>query len=97
MAALTHILGLFTGFLGPLVIYVTQDEEGFAKENARKALNWQISFTIYVIISMILSVVIIGMLILPVLGLLDLIFCVMAAIKASDGEAWDYPLTISLL
>ncbi|VTT85682.1 hypothetical protein DM2_564 [Halorubrum sp. DM2] len=39
----------------------------------------------------------IGFLILPVLGLLDRVFVVIAAVKAFEGEAWSYPLTIDLL
>ncbi len=96
LAALTHILALFTWILGPLLVYVFTDDE-FVKENAANALNWQISFSIYMVISAVLMVVLIGFLFVVILGLLDLIFCIVAAVKASEGEAWDYPITINLL
>lgn len=96
IAALAHILGLLTWVVGPLVIYLSTDDE-FAKENAANALNWQIMFTIYFTISAVLVIVLIGFLLMPLLGLLDLIFCILAAVKATDGEAWEYPLTPNIV
>ncbi|GAB3692536.1 DUF4870 domain-containing protein [Halorubrum pallidum] len=104
MAALTHVLALFTWLVGPLVIYVVTND-AFVKENARNAVNWQIWFSIYSIVAsafvLMTALVGIGLLIAPVLflvlGLIDTVLIVIAAVKASDGEAWHYPLTIDLL
>ncbi|WP_052050564.1 DUF4870 domain-containing protein [Leptolyngbya sp. KIOST-1] len=96
MMALTHILGLLTGFIGPLIIYLTTQEPE-VKRHARLALNWQISWMIYFLVSLLLVFVLIGILLLPIVIVLDLVFCIMAAVKASDGVAWQYPLTISLI
>lgn len=96
MAILAHILALMTGFIAPLVIYFVSDE-GFGKRNAANATNWQISFTIYMFIAGMLSIVLIGLLLIPVLLLLDLVFCILAAVKASNGETYQYPITIDLL
>lgn len=96
MAAITHLLALFTWLIGPLVVLFVTDDE-FVKENARNAINWQISLTIYSIVSSLLILLGIGLLLIAVLGLLDLIFIVVATVKASDGEAWSYPITIDLL
>ncbi len=78
-----------------MVLLVTDDE--FVKANARTAINWQIWITIYSVVAGILILVGIGILLLPLLGLLDLVFVVIAAVKAADGEVWSYPLTIDLL
>ncbi|WP_418282076.1 DUF4870 domain-containing protein [Halorubrum sp. DTA98] len=96
MAALTHVLALFTWVLGPLVVLLVTEDE-FVKENARNALNWQISLTIYTIVSLILVFLVVGIVGLLVLGLLDLVFIVIATVKAADGEAWSYPITIDLV
>lgn len=95
MAALTHVLGLFT-WLGPIVVYVATDDP-FVKENAAKATNWQISFFLWIVISFALSFVLVGFIGFLLFPVLDLIFCIMAAVKASDGEAWDYPLTLDII
>ncbi|MUW13831.1 DUF4870 domain-containing protein [Halorubrum sp. CBA1125] len=96
MAAITHILALFTWLIGPLVVlFVTEDE--FVKENARNAINWQIWLTIYSLVAAVLVFVAIGVFLFLLLGVLDTIFVIVAAVKASDGTAWSYPLTIDLL
>ncbi|WP_321169385.1 DUF4870 domain-containing protein [Halorubrum sp. CSM-61] len=82
--------------IGPLVVLLVTDDE-FVKANARTAINWQIWITIYSVVAGILILVGIGILLLPLLGLLDLVFVVIAAVKAADGEVWSYPLTIDLL
>jgi len=96
LGILSHVLAIFTWVIGPLIVYVVADDE-FTKDNARNALNWQISLTIYSIVSGILTIVLIGIVMLAVLGLLNIVFCVMAAVKASDGETWEYPITINLM
>ncbi|WP_280585752.1 DUF4870 domain-containing protein [Halorubrum sp. Boch-26] len=96
MAAITHILALFTWLIGPLVVLLVTDDE-FVKANARRAIDWQIWFTLYSIVAAVLIVVGIGLLLLPLLGLLDTVFVIVAAVKAADGETWHYPLTIDLL
>jgi uncharacterized Tic20 family protein len=96
MGALTHLLALVTWILGPLVVYIVTEDD-FVKENSRNALNWQIAFTLYTIVSAILVLLLIGFVLLAVLGILNLVFCVVAAVKASDGETWEYPITPSIL
>jgi hypothetical protein len=107
LSILAHVLGIFSWFIGPLVIYLsTKDEK--AKKHAAKALNWQISVAIYyaalfifLIISFILVVIFIGLLFVVIcylamfaLGILNLVFCILAAVKANQDELWDYPLSI---
>lgn len=96
MAAVSHILALFSWFLGPLILYVVSDDP-FVKRNSANAFNWQISFTLWLIVSGLLTVVLVGFIGLLVLPLLDLVFCILGAVKATEGEAWNYPLTIDLL
>lgn len=96
MMALAHILGLLTGFIGPLVLYAsTQDPE--VKRHARLALNWQISFLIYFLVAFALLFVVIGIILIPIIVVMDLVFCIMAIVKANEGIAWKYPLTLQLI
>ena len=86
-----HILGL-------LLIWILKKEEfPFVDDQGKEALNFQISITIYGIISGILIFVVIGIPILIVLGLFALIMVVIAAISADDGKPYRYPLTIRLI
>ncbi|ELY46644.1 zinc ribbon domain-containing protein [Natronorubrum sulfidifaciens] len=95
-AAITHILGLLTWVIGPLIVLVATEDE-FVEENARNALNWQIMFSIYMLLSFVLTFVLIGLVFLFLVPIVDLIVCIVAAVKANDGEAWKYPATPDLV
>lgn len=98
-------LSAFAGFIipfghiiGPLVVWlVKKDESAFVNDQAKESLNFQISMTIYLFISIVLVLVIIGFFLLLGLGILFLVMVVIAAVKASNGEKFRYPLTIRLV
>lgn len=101
MGLLSHLLTFcgyvfpFGNILGPLVIYLTKkDQSDFVRHHSAEALNFQISLTIYVIISAILVFVIIGIFFLIILAIMDIVLTIVAAIKASDGVYYRYPITI---
>ena len=56
-----------------------------------------ISSLIYVVISAILCIFIIGIPLLLMLAVLSILFPVMAAIKSTRNELWSYPLAIQFL
>ena len=97
LAILSHVLAIFTGFIGPLIIYLASDDGSFAKENAANALNFQIIVLIASFVAFLSLFLFVGIILLPLVLLLDLIFCAIAAIKANEGEAWNYPLTPDLV
>ncbi|WP_447640716.1 MULTISPECIES: DUF4870 domain-containing protein [Chitinophagaceae] len=98
LAMLAHILALFSYFLGPLIIYlVKKDESPFVANNAKNALNFQISLFLYSIAGAVLCIIIIGIFVLIALGILHLVFCIMAAVAARDGKVYKYPLAIQFL
>ena len=96
IAAVAHIAGFATLIVGPFLIYLLVDDE-FAKENAANALNWQIIVFVFMIVPGILAFSTIGFMIIPVVLLLNLVFCLMAAVKAINGETRPYPFTIDIL
>jgi len=96
LSVITHLLGLFTGFIGALIVLLASNDKK-NKNHARNALNWQISAWIYIIISIPLMLILIGFLTLFATILLNLIFCIIASVKASKGILWKYPLTIPFL
>ena len=104
-AMLSHISAFavfvipFVGhILGPLLIWILKKEEfPFVDDQGKEALNFQISITIYGLISGIFVFILIGIPILIVLGIFALVMVVIAAISAFDGKAYRYPLTIRLI
>ena len=69
MAMLAHLLGLFTGFLGPLVLYlVKRDDSAFVRDQSAEALNFQLTMIIAWIVSIVLILVLIGLLMILALA-----------------------------
>lgn len=98
MAMLCHLLGLFTSFIGPLVLWlIKKDEDKFVDEQGKEALNFQITVAIAAIASGILSLVCIGVLLGAAVTICDLIFCIMACMAASKGEHYRYPVSLRLV
>jgi uncharacterized Tic20 family protein len=100
MALVAHILGIFTGFIGALIIWLINKDDTtkpFVIDQSKEALNFQITVAIAYIISSILVVVLIGTLMLAAVWVANLVLCIMAAVKANNGEAYRYPFTLRLI
>ena len=98
---LTQLLDLITGFGGffiPLVLWLTQKDRIFdMDEHGRSIMNFQISMFIYAIICIPLIFLFgLGILGLIAVGIFCLIFPIINAIKASNGESPYYPLSIKI-
>lgn len=96
IGVIVHVAALLTTFIGPLIVLVISDDP-FVQENVRNALNWEIMVVIYSFISVLLAFFMIGLFMLAAVAILNVIFCSIAAYKASQGEAWSYPLTYDFL
>ena len=82
----------------PLVIWlVKRSDSPEIDATGKEVLNFQISFTIYSLIAGALCFVLIGLLILPILVVVWLVCIVIAAVKTSNGEPYNYPFTIRFL
>jgi len=102
---LAHLLSL-SGYIGvplgnilaPLIIWlIKKDESQFVSDQAKESLNFQISLTIYAIISCILIVVLVGLVLLGAIWVAGIVFVIIATVKANNGEFYRYPLTIRLI
>ena len=101
---LTSALGGWGFFIGPLVIWLMKkDEMPFVADQAKEALNFNITVSAIFLILLVLTVVTLGIGILIsgplmlVVGIAALVLIIMAAIKANEGIAYRYPLTVRLI
>ena len=84
--------------LAHLIIWLIKKEEmSFVEDQAKEVLNFQISMTIYLIGSLILIIVLIGIPILIGLVIFNVIITIIAGIKANDGKCYRYPLNLRLI
>ena len=86
------------GFLGPLVcMLAVGDRSPYARRHAVEALNFNLSWLLYIVISGILVFVLVGFVLLPLLAIGYLVFVILGAVAASRGEEYRYPMTIRLV
>ena len=98
MAVLAQALGIVTGFLGPLVIYLVNGEKDpFVRHHAAEALNFQITLILAYVVAFVLSFILIGLLVLPILFVIGIVFPILAAGAANRGEWYRYPVSIRLV
>ena len=97
-ATLAHIGPIIIGFVAPLVIWLIYRERGqYVADQAKEALNFQITVTIAATISSILIFAIIGLVLLPIVLIAALVLMIMAAIAANKGQAYRYPVSLRLV
>jgi hypothetical protein len=98
MAMLAHLLGIVTSFIGALIIWlVKKDESPFVDDQGKEALNFQITILIAYAVATVLSVLLIGFLLYPIIWIANLILCILAGIKANEGQMYRYPFALRLI
>lgn len=98
LAMLCHLLGLFTNFVGPLVLWlIKKDESKFVDNQGKEALNFQITLAIGWVIAGVLSFACIGLILLPAIGIANIVFSIIAAVAANKGETYRYPVCLRLV
>ena len=105
ISALAGFVIPFGNIIGPVIVWVLKkDQSPFVDAHGKEAINFNISYSIYfvalAIIGFILSFILIGFLVfmlMPFVAIAVLVFIVLAAIKASKGEFYKYPLTIQFV
>lgn len=94
-ATLVHIGGIFFSFVPALIAYLVMRDRGpFVRAHTAQALNFQLTVLIGFLVGSILLFVLIGFFVLIAVGILDLVLSIVAAVKASQGQWYRYPLTI---
>jgi uncharacterized Tic20 family protein len=98
LSLLAGHLVLLGGIIAPIIIWQTQkDEMPELDVHGKNAVNWIISTIIYALICIPLIFVVVGIPLLIVLGVLNIVFPIIAAVKANEGEVWRYPMTITFI
>ena len=108
---ITHVIGIFSSVVGALLIFLLTVDKN-VKKHSRNALNWQVSLLIYMVVVLTLSSVFSlitntfprdGIFVPPfsyiftALNIVNIIFCVIAAFKAYEGQLWKYPLSFNFV
>jgi uncharacterized Tic20 family protein len=98
LSAFAFFIFPFGNILGPLVVWlIKKDDYSFVDEQGKEAINFQISMTIYGIISTLLVVVLVGIALLIALFITTFVLTIIAGIKANEGLNYRYPLVIRVI
>jgi uncharacterized Tic20 family protein len=99
LIALVGLAGNGIGFLlGPLILWlIKREDHPFIDEQGKEAVNFQITMCIAFFVAALMIFVVIGIVLLPILALLDVILTIVATIKAANGEHYRYPFAIRFI
>lgn len=87
----------FGNIIVPLLIYSMKKDVPLIRAHSRNSLNFQLSITVYLLISMVLILVVVGVALVGILVVLQVVFVIIASLKADKDELYHYPLTIEFV
>jgi uncharacterized Tic20 family protein len=100
-AHLSTFAGLIVPFgsvIGPLAVWLTRrDRDPFIDQAGREALNFGITIAIYGAVLVVAALMLVGIPFLMVGVVAWVVLASLAAVKASQGQAYKYPLTLRLV
>lgn len=98
LSALSGYVIPFGNLIVPIIIWSMKKEEmPMVDAHGKEVINFQISMTIWMIVSAFLIFLLIGIPLLIILAILQVVFIIIGAIKADNGELYKYPLTIQFI
>ncbi len=88
----------FGNILGPLIMWlIKKDESAFVDQQGKESLNFQITVTIAVLACIPLMFVLVGIPAAVVVIIIDVVFVIIASVKAYEGEEYTYPFALRLI
>jgi uncharacterized protein len=80
-----------------LIFYLIKKDDLYIQDQAKEALNWSITTLAGFFAGFILTFIAIGIVVLIAVGICNLVFCIMGAIGASNGNPFRVPFAIRLI
>jgi uncharacterized protein len=99
ISTITHLAGTVFSFIPALIVWLLKkDDSAYVASQAKEALNFQITVAIAMFVSgSVLTWLLIGFAIMPIVWLANIVFCIIAAISTSKGEDYRYPIALRLI
>ena len=100
LAMITHLSGFVLYLVVPLIVWLVhkdRPDKTYLTNEAKEALNFQITILLAWIVCWILKIILVGFFLMGVLWLVNLIFCIVAAVKVSSDGSYRYPFTLRLV
>jgi len=98
IATITHLAGTIFFFIPALVVWILKKaDNAYLADQAKEALNFQITILIAMIIAKAMLWILVGFALVPLVFLANLVFCIIAAISTSKGTTYRYPFCLRLI
>lgn len=95
---LIWIMGIFFSIIGPLIVWLLKREQSaYVDAVGKTVLNFNISYTLWIIVTGAFSLLLIGLPFLIAAGVMFFVFSIVGAVKANQGEDFVPWLTIRFL
>lgn len=94
-AMIAELLGLFTGWLGPLIMHTTnKSPDPFVRHHITEALNFHLTVLLATFVCIPLMFVLVGFLLFPVVAIGSFVCSIQATLAANRGDWYRYPVAI---
>jgi uncharacterized protein len=97
LALLAHLSGILFSFIVPLIAYLVKTDDAFVREESKEALNFQIMIGVAMFACTFLWFLILPPLLIPILWIVNLVFCIIAAVAVNDGKSYKYPVNFRII
>ena len=116
LASFGSLIFPFGNIIGPMIVWlIKKDESAFVDRHGKESLNFQITYTIVLLILVGLGAgfaissgfrgfeegialsIIFFVIVIVLYALMALVFVIIAAVKASKGEMFRYPMSIRFI
>lgn len=106
LAMITHLSGIVLGFILPLIFWLMNKDDpakSYITGEAKEALNFQITVAIIMVILLFLGIVTLGFgfiitgPLMVIVGIVDLVFCIIAAVSVNSKGSYRYPIALRLI
>ncbi|MGD9961426.1 DUF4870 domain-containing protein [Nocardioides sp.] len=95
---LAHAGGFILGFISPLIVWlVFKDRSAWVDRTSKEALNFQISYAIYLFASGISIFLLVGIILFPVVIVAYYVFMIIGIVKAASLQDYRFPLILRLV
>lgn len=98
LAMLIYVLSFFTTIIGPLIIWlIKRNDSAFIDHHGKEYFNFIISYLVYGVIAGMTTVILIGIILVPIVAIGAFVFTIIAAIKAYGGETYRIPFIFRII
>jgi uncharacterized Tic20 family protein len=93
-----HLGPLVLGVFAPLIVWlVYKDRSAYLDREGKEALNMQLSYLVYFAVAAFSLVILVGLVLLPLVGIAWLVFMIIASVKVANDEDYRYPWIFRLV